>query len=816
MGIGTLLTLYCLFGPDMIVASTSSDSTFARDVLTLVALLFFVIEMVLAMIGSPSYLTSFFFLLDAVCVGTLILDLSWVGTGLMTGAVSKASRASRAGTRATRVVRIIRLVRLFRISKMFKVFLKKDPASPVEFQDDDCDEPDEVPMQYGQETELGKRLSHRTSQRVILMVLLLMFVTPQLEASAHMSPGVDLVSTGLAACNKNYFRFVNACRSGDANLMRVTRQLYDDSVVSFVLYACNGITDCGSDHGTGIAWIGAAVANTSDPCLVGENGPGTVSSSSRLINEVLSSRLSLPWSENCSPDLLSSFGVSLSLDLDCPATLTDEQRSLATTWTSDADEAWLEVIVDRREYVRADALMSIYRTLAICAILAVGIFVFSQGAFVMVLEPIERMLAKVEKIRENPLLAIKLDNDTIKKAEQERLKRIARFNTATNPLSRWVAKRRLAQLSQSTLETDTLEKTIMRIGGLLAVGFGQAGAEIVAHNMTSTAAGINAMVPGRRIDAIFACIHVENFSNISAALQDKVMVFVNQLSEIVHGIADEFHGMANKTNGDSFLMVWRLTGDASKDIKLHDMAIAACIKIEIAIRRSLELFEYRRLPPLMPHLGGKRVELKYGLHRGWAIEGAIGSNLKIDPSYLGPDVNVAESIGLLNTDYDATFLASESVVNSCTMKALFRCIDYIKLRSAGDALNLFVLDIDTRAELLTDYEIEHALLTTTTHGNKNRQRRERAKRKEQRWSTDMSTLLSKDKFFALLRQSFDPMFAATFEKGFLNYQAGEWTVAHDSLNEYCAGDGPSRNLLRFMESHAFVPPVGWDGIRYYD
>ena len=80
----------------------------------------------------------------------------------------------------------------------------------------------------------------------------------------------------------------------------------------------------------------------------------------------------------------------------------------------------------------------------------------------------------------------------------------------------------------------------------------------------------------------------------------------------------------------------------------------------------------------------------------------------------------------------------------------------------------------------------------------------------------MSTLLSKDKFFALLRQSFDPMFAATFEKGFLNYPAGEWTVARDSLNEYCAGDGPSRSLLRFMESHAFVPPVGWDGIRYYD
>ena len=31
----------------------------------------------------------------------------------------------------------------------------------------------------------------------------------------------------------------------------------------------------------------------------------------------------------------------------------------------------------------------------------------------------------------------------------------------------------------------------------------------------------------------------------------------------------------------------------------------------------------------------------FGLHYGWAIEGAIGSNLKIDASYLSPDVNMA-------------------------------------------------------------------------------------------------------------------------------------------------------------------------------
>ena len=31
-----------------------------------------------------------------------------------------------------------------------------------------------------------------------------------------------------------------------------------------------------------------------------------------------------------------------------------------------------------------------------------------------------------------------------------------------------------------------------------------------------------------------------------------------------------------------------------------------------------------------------------GLHMGWAIEGAIGSNRKIDASYLSPHVNTTE------------------------------------------------------------------------------------------------------------------------------------------------------------------------------
>jgi class 3 adenylate cyclase len=39
-----------------------------------------------------------------------------------------------------------------------------------------------------------------------------------------------------------------------------------------------------------------------------------------------------------------------------------------------------------------------------------------------------------------------------------------------------------------------------------------------------------------------------------------------------------------------------------------------------------------------------QIKLGFGLHYGWAIEGAIGSEFKIDASYLSPNVNLASRL----------------------------------------------------------------------------------------------------------------------------------------------------------------------------
>ena len=48
----------------------------------------------------------------------------------------------------------------------------------------------------------------------------------------------------------------------------------------------------------------------------------------------------------------------------------------------------------------------------------------------------------------------------------------------------------------------------------------------------------------------------------------------------------------------------------------------------------------------------------FGLHTGWAIEGAIGSFFKIDASYLSPNVNMASRLESSSVQYGVPLLAS--------------------------------------------------------------------------------------------------------------------------------------------------------------
>ncbi len=65
---------------------------------------------------------------------------------------------------------------------------------------------------------------------------------------------------------------------------------------------------------------------------------------------------------------------------------------------------------------------------------------------------------------------------------------------------------------------------------------------------------------------------------------------------------------------------------------------------------------------LQAKLPGFQVQMGFGLHVGWGIEGAIGSEYKIDPSYLSPNVNMASRLESATKQFGTSVLLSDTFV----------------------------------------------------------------------------------------------------------------------------------------------------------
>merc|ERR1719310_996832 len=211
-----------------------------------------------------------------------------------------------------------------------------------------------------------------------------------------------------------------------------------------------------------------------------------------------------------------------------------------------------------------------------------GALFFAKDANALLMNPIERMISKMQRIRDDPLQAIKLGDEEYKR---EMIERRYRREQLQKRRHFWQA---APKLVKEPMETVVLEKTIIKLGGLLALGFGEAGAEIIGQNMKGGhSAGVNAVVPGQKVDAIIGFCNIRNFTDATEVLKNKVMLFVNRIGEIVHGCVDDYHGSPNKNIGDAFLLVWRLSGvSQERQTKLADMAIMSSVRIIAAINKS--------------------------------------------------------------------------------------------------------------------------------------------------------------------------------------------------------------------------------------
>ena len=483
------------------------------------------------------------------------------------------------------------------------------------------------------------------------------------------------------------------------------------------------------------------------------------------------------------------------------------------------------IVIDNRNYSRRYHFLNLIRTF-----FSVSIFLFIYLLFLsdinnVILSSIEKMVRKVEKMAKNPSLESDSSND------------ISQDNS--HCLS-------FLGSSQGKYKMDEFKiiiNKISKICSLVSFGFGEAGTQIISQVLKEGLnVDINPLIPGKKVMGIYGFCDIRNFTDTTEILKEKVMIFVNQVAEIVHQITADYCGSANKNIGDAFLLVWKLEDrfikevvnkQGVKELKLKnvnrinqicDMVLICFIRILIEINKSYKLSEYRHHKGLNARMKNYKTRLGFGLHLGQSIEGAIGSMFKIDASYLSTNVNMANELEENTKTFKKELIMSGDFYDylSEDAKRYVRLLDIFKTKN-GQITRLYSIDLD-----LESIPIEKKKDSMFKEDNiEKKWELIKQKRKISKILYDDIVLRHKSDIwnefvndedeFRLVREKYPDNFVDDYNNGMEQFRKGNWFDAKNLLTtalETIGGDDPACKLnLEFMGKYNYIPPENWKGYR---
>eukprot|EP01029_Cantina_marsupialis_P014745 TRINITY_DN32357_c0_g2_i1.p1 TRINITY_DN32357_c0_g2~~TRINITY_DN32357_c0_g2_i1.p1 ORF type:complete len:893 (+),score=257.11 TRINITY_DN32357_c0_g2_i1:121-2799(+) len=833
-----IFTFYALFGDDMRLYFFYEGSDSIFEVITTITFFAFVIELILnitckTFFGVPNapgasvferifktrgYLFSFFFWLDLIAAASLVMDMPWIWGEIVGNSeysssdltAARAGRLSRVGSKAGRILRMVRLVRLI---KLYVVFQR-------------CRNPKEDPSSYSEEqSRVGAKLSETTTRKVIVMVLCMMVAIPLFTAVEEYTGETSAVDF----------------------LAKINGDRYD-------------------------GWTTGALEFISGFKTWGDG-------SRRLIYLSISpvplppELTSIPTDEDAAP----AQGILLNDSSKAKTLRTGiyglELIKVIAFGDNDSKvEAWF----DHEENIEEEAFFSMCLTVFVTILLLIWTMQFSSNAQKWVLKPIEHMVAVVNQMAKDPL--------------QE-------FSSRDNT---------------GQYETRILENTIKKMGGLIRVGFGAAGAEIIQRNM-QFGSSFDPMIPGQRVNAVFAFCDIRNFTDTTEVLKEEVLLFVNRIAKVVHDTVVSWDGAPNKNVGDAFLVTWKIpTSEESRNhllgvgneegvkspkkklqsrahrrsqvlntppltpatpntgaprrrfsamdggraysrrkstqplsptnqqdelrnlpnvTQIAQKALIATIKCFFELERA-DLLSRQQLDRLEKRMPNYRVRLGFGLHAGWAIEGAIGSVHKVDASYLSPNINITEAMEGATKAYGVPILMTAQFTDLLgDARAYCRKIDRVLLPDGVTVTDLYTFDIwdchqSKRLSLMQFvdlYDLEdfwhrqepdnpEERFISVTGGAPIREHPVKKGRVYQGF-------FKKDSDMVAAQTHISRQFQEQFRQGVNAYLVGNWQRAQEilrlcvNLTPHLGGDGPSKAILDFMEKNSFLPPSNWRGYR---
>ena len=243
---------------------------------------------------------------------------------------------------------------------------------------------------------------------------------------------------------------------------------------------------------------------------------------------------------------------------------------------------------------------------------------------------------------------------------------------------------------------------------------------------------------------------------------------------------------------------------------LPDMALMSFLKILAKVNKDPTLIRYRSHPKLLQRMPNYEVKMGFGMHLGWAIEGAIGSQFKIDASYLSPHVNIASALEGSTKIYGVPLLLSGAFYDSLSagVKKYCRNIDVVIIKGSSNPISLYTSDCD--------FSGFSAGKNSTREKTFFRKKKITLKRKLES-GLDCAMVYKESKEIELMRKVFSRDFFANFENGVQNYVQGEWLAAKEALEialEIRPRDGPSLSLFSYMSEFGFKAPSSWANARF--
>jgi hypothetical protein len=229
-----------------------------------------------------------------------------------------------------------------------------------------------------------------------------------------------------------------------------------------------------------------------------------------------------------------------------------------------------------------------------------------------------------------------------------------------------------------------------------------------------------------------------------------------------------------------------------------DSALVSVLKMRVELHEANglngTLAEFKKNQKLVDYYEGKfEVHMGFGLHIGWAIEGAIGSTYKIDASYLSPNVNMAARLEAATHQFGCPMLVSGPFVNEMSppARALCRKIDVVTVKGSQVPLELWTCDINNKS----DDDCLKCVVPVIENGQ------------QQPINFDLVKGVQKD---------FSREFKEVFERGVKQYVDGDWKAAKEFIDKALTiygEDGPANSLMRVLQKQNFEAPKTWSGFR---